>query len=111
MPLAPVDNSGTHLYYDDTGAPLECAEYRTLVLIHGAIFNGGECQLEHPRNLHTRELQLMRSQRHSNRYALTTHSTVYASLASICATTMALRRTPTVSSKRYETAIRKGNTQ
>lgn len=52
MPLAPVDNNGTRLYYDDTGAPLDCAEYRTLVLIHGAIFNGGECPLEHP-HVHT----------------------------------------------------------
>lgn len=43
MPLAPVDSSGTQLFYQDTGVPLGCDEYKTLVLIHGAIFNGGEC--------------------------------------------------------------------
>ncbi|EPT04329.1 hypothetical protein FOMPIDRAFT_44288 [Fomitopsis schrenkii] len=40
MPRAPVDQSGTHLYYEDTGAPPGCSEYTTLVLVHGGAFNG-----------------------------------------------------------------------
>ncbi|KAI0784013.1 hypothetical protein C8Q75DRAFT_894788 [Abortiporus biennis] len=40
MPLAPVDNKGTQLFYLDIGAPAGSTNYKTLVLIHGAIFNG-----------------------------------------------------------------------
>ena len=50
MPLAPVDDSGTQLYYVDSGAPSESnKEYATLVLIHGAIFHSGmsvACKLQ-----------------------------------------------------------------
>ena len=42
MPRAPVDQSGTHLYYEDTGAPPGCPEYTTFVLVHGGAFNGGK---------------------------------------------------------------------
>ena len=42
MPQAPVDQTGTHLYYEDTGAPPGCADYTTLVLVHGGAFNGGK---------------------------------------------------------------------
>ncbi|KAH9835551.1 Alpha/Beta hydrolase protein [Rhodofomes roseus] len=48
MPLAPVDDDGTQLYYEDTGAPENCPGYRTLVLVHGAIFNGATFKLMFP---------------------------------------------------------------
>ncbi|KAL4252729.1 hypothetical protein ABKN59_004078 [Abortiporus biennis] len=41
MPIAPVDNNGNHLYYEDSGVPANSSNYKTLVLTHGAIFNGG----------------------------------------------------------------------
>ncbi|KAH9945638.1 hypothetical protein B0H21DRAFT_693977 [Amylocystis lapponica] len=41
MPLAPVDDQGTQLYFEDSGAPLKSTTYSTLVLVHGAVFNGG----------------------------------------------------------------------
>ncbi|KZT68307.1 alpha/beta-hydrolase [Daedalea quercina L-15889] len=40
MPLAPIDDQGTHYYYEDTGAPPGSADYTTLVLIHGALIHG-----------------------------------------------------------------------
>ncbi|KAH9945650.1 hypothetical protein B0H21DRAFT_744045 [Amylocystis lapponica] len=40
MPLAPVDDKGTQLYFEDSGAPPGCAPYPTLVLIHGTGFHG-----------------------------------------------------------------------
>ncbi|KZT65133.1 hypothetical protein DAEQUDRAFT_697601 [Daedalea quercina L-15889] len=40
MPLAPVDNSDTQLYYEDTGAPPGSSDYRTLIIVHGGGFNG-----------------------------------------------------------------------
>ena len=45
MPLATVDRTGTQLYYEDTGAPLGRPNYRTLVLVHGGVFNGGKSKL------------------------------------------------------------------
>ncbi|KAH9925391.1 Alpha/Beta hydrolase protein [Epithele typhae] len=40
MPSAPVDAKGTVLYYEDSGAPANSAEYVTVVLIHGTCFHG-----------------------------------------------------------------------
>ncbi|KAH9835552.1 Alpha/Beta hydrolase protein [Rhodofomes roseus] len=40
MPWAPVDDNGTRLYYEDTGAPPDSSDYTTLVLVHGGVFNG-----------------------------------------------------------------------
>lgn len=39
MPLAPVDNKGTQLYYEDTGA-LEGISYTTLIIVHGTGIHG-----------------------------------------------------------------------
>jgi len=41
MPLAPVDTVGTQLFYEDSGAPPHSTTYATIVVIHGAYFNGG----------------------------------------------------------------------
>ena len=41
MPTGPVDNKGTVLYYEDSGA-LEGA-YMTVVLVHAVGFHIGEC--------------------------------------------------------------------
>ncbi|KAI0930702.1 hypothetical protein AcW1_003659 [Taiwanofungus camphoratus] len=38
MPLAPVNDNGTQLYYEDSGAP-DTDSYVTLVLIHGTVFH------------------------------------------------------------------------
>lgn len=47
MSLAPVDDKGTHLYYEDSG-PIASAEvYETLVLFHGIYFNGGMYPITH----------------------------------------------------------------
>ncbi|KZT65132.1 alpha/beta-hydrolase [Daedalea quercina L-15889] len=40
MPLAPLDDKGTHLWYEDSGIPWACPRYTTLVLIHGGVFHG-----------------------------------------------------------------------
>ncbi|KAH9937694.1 Alpha/Beta hydrolase protein [Fomitopsis serialis] len=48
MPLAPVNDDGTQLHYEDTGVPPGCPGYITLVLIHGAIFNGATFKLMFP---------------------------------------------------------------
>ena len=40
MPLAPVNNKGTQLYYEDTGA-LEGVSYTTLIIVHGTGIHGG----------------------------------------------------------------------
>ena len=40
MPTLPVDDGGTVLYYDDTGALEGIEKYVTIVLIHGVIFHG-----------------------------------------------------------------------
>ncbi|KAH9835554.1 Alpha/Beta hydrolase protein [Rhodofomes roseus] len=40
MPLAPVDDKGTHLFYEDSGAPWACPHYTTLVILHGVVFHG-----------------------------------------------------------------------
>ncbi|PCH43848.1 alpha/beta-hydrolase [Wolfiporia cocos MD-104 SS10] len=40
MPLAPVDNQGTQLYYEDSGAPHGSSDYATLILAHGGVFHG-----------------------------------------------------------------------
>ena len=42
MPLAPIDDKGTKLWYEDSGRPWACPKYTTLVLIHGGVFHGGE---------------------------------------------------------------------
>ncbi|OBZ66589.1 hypothetical protein A0H81_13449 [Grifola frondosa] len=39
MPHAPVDDYGTHLYYEDGGAPVGSTSYITIVLIHGTNFH------------------------------------------------------------------------
>ena len=41
MPVAPIDNKGTVIHYEDTGAPNGLKDYTTLVLIHGFLFHGG----------------------------------------------------------------------
>ncbi|EED78969.1 predicted protein [Postia placenta Mad-698-R] len=41
MPVAPVDDKETQLYYEDSGAPPGSEPYITLVLVHGLIFHGG----------------------------------------------------------------------
>ncbi len=41
MPTAPVDDKGTVLYYEDSGAPDDAGDYLTIVLLHGNIFHGG----------------------------------------------------------------------
>lgn len=38
---SPVDDKGTQLYYEDSGAPPGSETYTTLVLVHGLIFHGG----------------------------------------------------------------------
>ncbi|KAI0826820.1 alpha/beta-hydrolase [Trametes gibbosa] len=39
MPTAPVDDRGTVLYYEDSGAPDGSSDYVTVVLIHGTCFH------------------------------------------------------------------------
>ncbi|TFY75573.1 hypothetical protein EWM64_g8439 [Hericium alpestre] len=39
MPLAPVNEEGGHLYYEDSG-PVEGTRYTTLVIIHGTAIHG-----------------------------------------------------------------------
>ncbi|KAL1950823.1 hypothetical protein VTO73DRAFT_5947 [Trametes versicolor] len=39
MPIAPVDDNGTVLYYEDSGAPAGSTDYITVVLIHGTCFH------------------------------------------------------------------------
>ncbi|OJT12824.1 hypothetical protein TRAPUB_10659 [Trametes pubescens] len=41
MPTAPVDDKGTVLYYEDSGAPPGSTNYITVVLIHGTCFHSG----------------------------------------------------------------------
>ncbi|KAI0695746.1 alpha/beta-hydrolase [Cerioporus squamosus] len=48
MPVAPVDDRGTVLYYEDTGAPPGESVYKTLVLVHGAGFHGASFKLMVP---------------------------------------------------------------
>lgn len=43
MPLAPVDDNGTVLFYEDSGIPDVNRAYTTLVLIHGITYNSGTC--------------------------------------------------------------------
>lgn len=42
MPAAPVDDNGTVLYFEDTGAPHGASTYLTVVLLHGLLFHGGQ---------------------------------------------------------------------
>ncbi|KAA1472406.1 hypothetical protein DENSPDRAFT_872166 [Dentipellis sp. KUC8613] len=39
MPVAPVDNHGTHLYFEDTGREHLGEQYLTIVAVHGTGFN------------------------------------------------------------------------
>ncbi|OJT12830.1 hypothetical protein TRAPUB_10665 [Trametes pubescens] len=39
MPTAPVDDNGTVLYFEDSGAPSGSTDYTTLVLVHGTCFH------------------------------------------------------------------------
>ncbi|KAJ3553765.1 hypothetical protein NM688_g3444 [Phlebia brevispora] len=41
MPVAPVNNTGAVIHYEDSGAPEGSTDYLTLVIIHGFIFHGG----------------------------------------------------------------------
>lgn len=41
MPIAPVNDDGAVLYYEDTGAPSQSTDYTTLALVHGLIFHSG----------------------------------------------------------------------
>ena len=51
MPLAPVDNHGTALFYEDSGIPNAKLNYTTLVLIHGIAFTSGmSCSYHSPQN-------------------------------------------------------------
>lgn len=45
MPIAPVDDKGTVLYYEDSGAPTGSTDYITVVLIHGTCFHSGTSPL------------------------------------------------------------------
>ncbi|GJE93301.1 hypothetical protein PsYK624_094600 [Phanerochaete sordida] len=40
MPEAPVDENGTVLYFEDSGAPSGSSTYLTVVLLHGLLFHG-----------------------------------------------------------------------
>ncbi|THG96355.1 hypothetical protein EW026_g5466 [Hermanssonia centrifuga] len=40
MPIAPVDDEDTVLYYEDSGVPDGSVDYATVVLIHGMLFHG-----------------------------------------------------------------------
>lgn len=40
MPVAPVDENGTQIYFEDSGAPLSDT-YTTVVLVHATAFHGG----------------------------------------------------------------------
>jgi hypothetical protein len=42
MPLAPVDNNGTELFYLDSGPVPGSTDYTTLVIYHGSAFTGRE---------------------------------------------------------------------
>lgn len=39
MPIAPIDDQATGIYYEDSGTPPGCQTYTTLVLVHGAMIN------------------------------------------------------------------------
>ncbi|KAH9945645.1 hypothetical protein B0H21DRAFT_744030 [Amylocystis lapponica] len=41
MPLAPVNDEGAQLFFEDTGAPPNSSTYPTLVLVHGTVFYSG----------------------------------------------------------------------
>ncbi|CCM05546.1 uncharacterized protein FIBRA_07773 [Fibroporia radiculosa] len=41
MPTAPVDQNGTVLYFEDSGAPSSSDDYTTVMILHGAIFHCG----------------------------------------------------------------------
>ena len=42
MPLAPIDEKGTSIYYEDSGVPsANPTNYTTIVIVHGLIVNGG----------------------------------------------------------------------
>lgn len=40
MPIAPVDDEGNVLYFEDTGAPPGSTAYLTVFLLHGLLFHG-----------------------------------------------------------------------
>lgn len=42
MPLAPVDQQGISLYYEDSGVTPGSSTYVTLVIVHGGVFHGGQ---------------------------------------------------------------------
>lgn len=42
MPIASIEPQGTRFYYEDSGVPVDTStNYKTLVLIHGTLFNSG----------------------------------------------------------------------
>lgn len=42
MPLAPIDDKGTNIYYEDSGVASGTTDYVTVVIVHGLIINGGK---------------------------------------------------------------------
>ncbi|EKM50136.1 uncharacterized protein PHACADRAFT_130755 [Phanerochaete carnosa HHB-10118-sp] len=40
MPTAPVDDTGTVLFFEDTGAPPGSSTYLTVIILHGSYFHG-----------------------------------------------------------------------
>ncbi|GBE82989.1 alpha/beta-hydrolase [Sparassis latifolia] len=41
MPVGPVDDKGTALYYEDSGVPGASTTYATIFLVHGTMFHSG----------------------------------------------------------------------
>ena len=41
MPIAPIDNKGAYVYYEDSGVHSGIQDYTTVVFVHGYSFNGG----------------------------------------------------------------------
>ena len=41
MPTAVIDDKGTFIFYEDTGAPEGAVDYTTVILVHGLVINAG----------------------------------------------------------------------
>jgi hypothetical protein len=44
MPAVPVDDEGSILYYEDSGAPPDSVDYTTVIMIHGYVIHSRRCQ-------------------------------------------------------------------